>query len=206
MTTLLLIRHAETDAVGKSLSGWLPGWHLNEAGRAQADQLARSLQQRPLRAVYASPLERAFETALPIANSHGLVPVTVLELGEMRVGAWEGRSFDQLETEAEWRTFNTSREEARPPGGESMQEMKTRMLTQLSLITERHENSEVAIVSHADPLRAVIAQLLGKSLDYMLEFAIDPASVSVVQAEAGRWRVCNINQTGELCDELTRVA
>jgi probable phosphoglycerate mutase len=121
------------------------------------------------------------------------------------MGEWEGCLFAQLEQRDEWRRFNTSREDARPPGGESMREAQSRMFTQLQELASRHADGEIAIVSHADPLRAVIARLLGKSLDYMLEFAIDPASVSIVQAEAQHWEVCSINQTGAPCEQLTNI-
>ena len=72
MTTFLLIRHGETDAVGKSLMGWAPGWRLNETGRRQVERLSKRLTQLPLRAVYTSPLERARETAESIARPHGV--------------------------------------------------------------------------------------------------------------------------------------
>src|SRR3954454_5362733 len=72
MTTFLLIRHGETDANGKSIMGWRPGWHLNARGREQVEKLARRLERAPIRAVYTSPLERALETAEPVAHRHRL--------------------------------------------------------------------------------------------------------------------------------------
>jgi probable phosphoglycerate mutase len=121
------------------------------------------------------------------------------------MGEWEGCSFEDLAPQDEWRRFNTSREAARPPGGESMAELRTRMFRQLQELASRHPGGEIAVVSHADPLRAVLTHLLGRSLDYMLEFAIDPASVSIVQAEEQTWEVRSINQTGALSDQLTSI-
>jgi len=71
MTTILLIRHAETDAVGKTIVGWLPGTHLNRAGVTQAERLAARLAALPITAIYSSPLERAVETARPLAERRG---------------------------------------------------------------------------------------------------------------------------------------
>lgn len=210
MTTLLLIRHAETDAVGKLLSGWLPGWHLNAKGKQQAQELARKLASVPLRAVYTSPLERAVETAMPVAASHDLVPVPLPELGELYAGEWEGRTFQELANQEEWRRFNVSREDTCPPGGESMRELQQRMLRQFRRLSARHEGERIAIVSHADPLRAALVAMLGQSLDFMLRFEIEPASVSVIEVSQpdehpGQWHVSSINQTGGLINELSSV-
>src|SRR5437764_2130754 len=97
MTTFLLIRHGETDAVGKSLMGWRPGLHLNTRGKGQAEELAKTLCELPIRAVYTSPLERAIETAEPLARRHGLSPIPLPDLGEMHLGEWEGLSMTELD-------------------------------------------------------------------------------------------------------------
>ena len=73
MPLLLLIRHGENEFVktGK-LPGHLPGIHLNERGQKQAQALGEALKNVPIKAIYSSPLERAMETAAPIATSHKL--------------------------------------------------------------------------------------------------------------------------------------
>ena len=89
MTTFLLIRHGETDAVGKSIMGWRPGWHLNANGRRQVERLAEKLARVPIRAIYTSPLERAVETAAAVAKPHGIAPRLHPDLGEFHAGAKE---------------------------------------------------------------------------------------------------------------------
>src|SRR5689334_11122571 len=143
MTTILLIRHGETDANGKLLAGWTPGWHLNARGRQQAERLAELLAKAPLEAVYTSPLERAIETAEPIARSRGLAPLVLDDLGEMRVGEWEGKTFAELDGREEWQRFNRQRSSVRPPGGESMMETQLRMLGQLECLTGRHRDRQI---------------------------------------------------------------
>ena len=151
-----------------------------------------------IRAVYTSPLERAIETAEPIARVQGLAPQVVEGLGEMNVGNWEGRTIAELEDREDWRRFNTFRSGMRPPGGELMIETQTRMIQQLECFTTRHPGGIVAVVSHGDPLRSVIAFYLGVSLESMLHFEVGPASLSVIQA--GDWgaRVLCVNQTEEI--------
>jgi len=197
MTTFLLIRHGETDAVGRTMAGRMPGWHLNPQGREQVQKLADKLSTLPLKAVYTSPLERAVETAVPIARRHGLEPQSVTELNEMHVGEWEGLSFEELETREEWKRFNTYRSATRCPGGEMMLDVQTRMMAALKRLRRIHMDEAVAVVSHGDPLRSAVAYYLGIPLDFMLRFEISPASLSVVEASDWGVRVLCLNATVE---------
>ena len=72
MATFYLIRHGQNDLLGEKLAGRMPGVHLNQAGREQAERLAQALGDKPIKAVYASSLERTQETAQPIAAVHHL--------------------------------------------------------------------------------------------------------------------------------------
>lgn len=198
MTTLLLIRHGETDAVGQSIMGWLPGWHLNPAGRRQAALLAQRLACLPIQAVYSSPLERAMETAEPIASPRRLEVSPREDLGELRMGDWEGQAISELDTQEHWRRFNAYRSCVRAPGGELMIEAQTRMVRELDQLRARHPEGTIAIVSHGDPLRAALAHFLAIPLDLMLRFEISPASVSVVEASDWAPRILCVNSTGDL--------
>ena len=97
MPTLLLIRHGENDFVktGK-LPGQIAGIHLNERGQKQAQALGEALQGVPLKAIYSSPLERAMQTAEPIATSHKLPITQVTALMDANVGKWQGKSLKVL--------------------------------------------------------------------------------------------------------------
>ena len=108
-TTVLLLRHAEIDAMAARLSSRLPGIRLNAAGRAHALRLSRKLARVPLSAVYSSPLERAIETAAPIAGAHDL-PVEILDgLDEVNFGDWSGLTFRVLAQFPAWREYNERR-------------------------------------------------------------------------------------------------
>jgi len=195
MTTFLLIRHGDTDAIGQTLAGWTPGWHLNARGKQQAERLAQRLAERPIRAVYTSPLERTVETAEPIARRHGLEAQLVEALGEIRLGEWEGRPFKELDPREDWRKFNAFRSGTRAPGGELMIETQTRMVQQITSLCERHPSDTVALVSHADPLRAVVAYFLGMPLDLVSRLEIGPASLTVLQVHGWGARVLSLNET-----------
>ena len=198
MTTFLLIRHGETDAIGKSMMGWMPGWHLNANGKQQVAKLAERLARLPIRAVYASPLERAIETAEPIARRHGLAVQPVDDLGEVHMGPWQGLTIAELDQREDFRKFNTYRAGARPPGGEMMIEVQTRIIRELHCLEERHPGETVAVVSHGDPLRSAAAYYLGIPLDLMQRFEIAPASVTAVEVADWGPRVLCLNETGDV--------
>ncbi len=199
-TTFLLIRHALSDAVGRRLAGWEEGVCLNAEGRGQAEALSSRLAGAPLAAVYSSPLERAVETAGAVARAHSLDVQSAEEFGEMRFGEWTGRTFDELDADPLWRRFNTFRSGTRPPGGETMLEVQARMLAGLERLRGRHADEAVAVVSHCDPIKSVIAYYAGAPLDLFLRLEISPASVSVVRLDESAVQILRLNDTGELRD------
>ena len=104
MPTLLLIRHGENEYVKQGrLPGRLPGIHLNEHGQAQAKALAESLKSLPIRAIYASPLERAIETAEPLAQALGFDIQLRPALLDTHVGEWEGQLLKKLRKLPLWK-------------------------------------------------------------------------------------------------------
>lgn len=200
MTRFLLIRHGSTAAVGRRLAGRTPGVHLDARGRRQADALARWLSAprhagEGIAAVCCSPLERALETATPIATLLGLEPSPREEFQELDFGEWTGRGIAELREDARFHHFNTMRGSARVPGGESMPEAQARMLRGLQALRERHPNGAVVVVGHCDPLRATIAHFLGIPLDLMLRFELAPASLSTIDLGEDWVRVVSVNDT-----------
>ena len=198
MTTFYLIRHAAHDWLVKGIAGRLPGVSLNAAGRAQAERLAERLGDVPFAAIYASPLERAQETAAPLAARAGLPLQTLDDLHEMNFGDWTGKTFAELDAEPLWQPFNTFRSGTRiPGGGEMMAEAQLRMVMAMEGLRERHPNHAVALVGHGDPIRAAVAYFLGIPLDLYARIEIEPASVSVVALADWGPRVLRVNDTGE---------
>ncbi len=199
LTQLLLIRHGINDMVSqKRLAGWLPGVHLNEAGRAQAEAVAERLREVPLAAIYSSPLERTVETAEPIARLKGL-PVQVREgLGEVRYGDWTGQLIEELAKNELWRVVQLYPSGMRFPGGDSMREMQARIVNEIEMIAADHPRDIVALVTHADLIKAALAHYLGVHFDLFQRIAVDPASVSVLHLTRWGPRVVRINDDGPL--------
>ena len=148
--------------------------------------------------MYTSPLERAVETAEPIAERHGLEAQRAEALGEFRVGEWEGACIQDMDSNEEWKRFNAFRSGLRPPGGELMIEMQTRMVRQIHCLCGVHPDQTVALVSHADPIRSVMGHFLGAPLDLLLRLEISPASVSALRVEEWGASVMCVNSTEEI--------
>ncbi len=199
MTQLLLIRHGINDMVGqKRLAGWLPGVHLNDEGRAQAEALAERLRDVPISMIYSSPLERTCETAEPLARVKQL-PVMIREgLGEVRYGDWTGQLIEELAKDDLWRVVQIYPSGMRFPGGDSMREMQMRIVDELEAIAADHPREIVAVVTHADLIKAALAHYLGVHFDLFQRIGVDPASVSVLHLTRWGPRVLRINDDGPL--------
>lgn len=198
MTRFLLIRHATTDSVGKRLSGRTPGVPLNEAGRAQARKLAERLAGLPIAAIYSSPLERAVQTAEPLAKVRNLAAVISQDFLEINFGDWTNCPFEELESQPLFQRFNSFRSGTRIPGGELMLEAQARIVAGLERLRTRHPHETVAVVSHADLIKAAVAYYTGIQLDMFQRLEISPASVSMVELYDETARILLVNDTGEL--------
>jgi probable phosphoglycerate mutase len=176
----------------------MPGVHLNDEGRQQAEDLAHRLEAIQLDAIYSSPLERAFETAEPIAQRHGLGITRLESLNEIDFGDWTWKGLDELHADELWQRFNTFRSGMRIPGGERIVEVQARMVVELLRLCEKHPDQTVAIVGHGDPIRALISFYLGNPLDHMLRFVVDPASVSIIELDQFSSRLLLMNSTAEI--------
>jgi probable phosphoglycerate mutase len=179
-TTVYLIRHAAHAFIDRVLVGRSPQVTLSTEGQLQARRLGRSLACEPIDRVQTSPQSRAVETAQPIADELALPVEIVLPMDELDMGDWTGLSFDELASDPRWHDWNSQRATARPPGGESMRELQERVLGHLSSLCEQHPDSAIAIVSHAEPIRAAILHYRGLPLDAFMQVRIDPCAVSVL--------------------------
>ena len=196
MTMLLLIRHGENDFTKKhKLAGHLPGVHLNERGQAQAQALADALKDVPIKAIYSSPLERAMETATPIATATRLEVRVEAGLIETNVGTWQGRSLAVLRLKKYWKVIQNAPSRAQFPGGETFYECQSRIVAALDAIIRKHKpNDIIACVFHADPIKLAVAHYIGLPLDQFQRLGCDTASVSALQIGEMGANLIKLNQ------------
>ena len=184
MPTLLLIRHGENDYLKKNkLPGRLPGIHLNARGHEQAAELARTLSRLPIKAIYSSPLERAIETAEPLAKSLGLGIQLRPDLTDTDVGLWEGRSWRVLGRTRLWKVLQKTPSKFQFPGGETFVQSQERVVHTLDAIASTHADELIAIVFHADPIKLAVAHYLGLTLDNFQRLTAHTGSVTILKVE-----------------------
>ena len=199
MTTVLLVRHGLTALTGPILSGWTPGLHLDERGRAQVASLGERMRGDPLAAVVTSPLERCRETAEAVlAGREPAPPLHVDErVGEVHYGSWTGRPFKELTKDPLWRVVQGHPSAAVFPDGEGLAAMAARASEAVRDWNVRlGPDATYAVVSHADVIKALIADALGLHLDSYQRIMVDPASLTVIQYAELRPFVIRVNDTG----------
>ncbi|KAA0234180.1 MAG: Phosphoserine phosphatase 1 [Acidimicrobiales bacterium] len=195
-TLLVLVRHGRTETTGKVLPGRSPGLHLADAGRRQADAAAARLAGIDIAAVYSSPLERARETAAPIARAARTRVRRREGLNECDFGDWTGRRLGDLRRRQEWRTVQAYPSGFRFPQGESFAQMQARVTTQLRDLVAHHRGESIVAVSHADPIKAAVADALGVHLDHFQRIVISPCSLTPILYTTTGPVVLAVNSTG----------
>ena len=196
MAIFFLIRHGQNDWVGKKLAGRLAGVHLNAHGVTQARRLAAGLADVPINAVFSSPLERAVETAEPIARVQGLSVQVFPDLLEIDFGSWQGKSLKRLQRLKVWEQVQKKPADFSFPKGESFDEAQTRVSEGLITLSKQFEKKErVVCVAHSDVIRLTVAHFLGVPLNNFQRIRIDPASVTVLYLQDGEAFLGTINYT-----------
>jgi broad specificity phosphatase PhoE len=181
MIRFWLIRHGAHDWLGRTLVGRQTGISLNKQGKEEAQLIARALARRPLSMVCSSPMQRALETAEPLADALELRISIRSELDEIDFGEWTGRTFAELDTDSRWREWNAHRASAACPAGESMRGVQKRILDFMGTLAQAHEGTEIALVSHGDVLRAALAHHLHVALDRMQTIPFEPGAVALIE-------------------------
>lgn len=202
-TLILLVRHGQTPTTGKLLPGRAPGLHLADSGVEQAKRAAERITALPrVDAIYASPLERARETAAPIAAARGLKVKIDKGLLECDFGDWTGAELKALMKLPEWQTVQRAPSQFTFPSGESFTSMQARIVDALGRIRAAHPGGVVVCVSHADPIKAAIAQAMGTHIDMFQRIVISTCSISAIAYHGGGPVVLTVNSTGGSLAEL----
>jgi probable phosphoglycerate mutase len=180
-TTILLVRHGNTPTTGKVLPGRAKGLSLSDTGREQAKTAAERIAALArVDAIYCSSLERARETAAPIAAGRGLKAKVDRGLLECEFGDWTGAQLSKLSKLPEWSTVQRAPSTFRFPNGESFTEMQVRMVSTLDRLRSAHPGGTIVCVSHADPIKAAVAHAVGTHLDLFQRIVISTCSISAL--------------------------
>jgi probable phosphoglycerate mutase len=197
-TRVVLVRHGVTAETGPVLSGRRPGIDLSDAGRGQAEDAAGRLAGLPVAAVYSSPLERCWQTAEAIAGRHGLDVRALPALAEADYGDWTGRKIEELRQSDLWKLVQVAPSAVRFPAGESIREMQARAVGAVEEVVAAHPGELVVVVSHADPIKALVAHFTGVHLDLFQRLFVSPASCTVLLFGPAGAALVKLNDTGSL--------
>ena len=199
VTLVALVRHGRTPTTGAVLPGRAPGLSLSDEGRRQAEAVAERIAGLgKIAAVYASPLERTRETAAPIARATGTRVRIDRGLLECDFGEWTGGELKKLSKLPEWRTVQRWPSGFRFPGGESFTEMQGRITSALQRLVKRHCGERIVVVSHADPIKAAVADAVGTHLDLFQRIVVSPCSVTAIAYNEAGPMVLAVNSLGSL--------
>jgi len=177
---IYLVRHGCHSLLDRVLCGRLQDVSLSAEGVIQARALARRFAGSPIDVVQSSPRRRTRETAEPIAERHAIGVEYANDMDELDAGEWSGLTFEALASDPGWREWNVSRGSRRPPGGESMQEVQTRTVGHVERTMA--DRATTVIVTHAEPIRAVLLHYRNMPLERYGEIVILPASITVLTA------------------------
>lgn len=201
-TTLFLVRNADTDFTRDGRLAGRRDIGLSKAGRAQAEQLRDSLVRldHEIVEILASPLPRAVETAEIVAAPFGHGVVRDPRLTDFDAGRWEGQSHQEIAASAEYQRFLLDPVSESIPGGEKIADVRDRIVASVSqALADNELGANILMVSHAGPLRVLLAHYLGMNLIHYHRLRLSPASVSVLrfESEHGVPRILTINCTAD---------
>jgi probable phosphomutase (TIGR03848 family) len=199
MPTFLLIRHGENEYVAKGrLAGRLPGVHLNENGKKQAEMVAKAFAKAPIKAIYSSPMERCMETAKSLADALDLKIIPTQGLIEVDFGKWQDKTLKQLQNRKLWKVVQANPSRMEFPDGETFVNAQLRIVQALETLARKHDTKDlIACFSHSDLIKLAVSYYLGQPIDLFQRIMISPGSVSMLHLGEMGAQIINVNHRAD---------
>lgn len=201
-TTVILIRHGETDYPDDRIYREGDGPLLNEAGTAQAGRIAQFVAQRPADALYVSSSKRTIETSVPIADVIRCKPDIQSCLRERNFGVWEGLYFHEVVKTFpdEYNKWKDDHVGYRPEKGESIYDLKNRIVECVNNIVKRHLGRRIVVVTHVGPIRVLVTSALDIPLENYRQIIIQPGSATRIDYGIKKINLQYLNYTPGMSD------
>ncbi|MTI61592.1 MAG: alpha-ribazole phosphatase [Firmicutes bacterium] len=193
---LFLIRHGQTDW---NLAHRYQGQgdiSLNKTGISQAVRVASYLTAEEIDGIFSSDLQRAVVTAEKIAQYHQDIELKTLPaLREMDFGQWEGLKYQEIEREypVHLKKWSENPGEITPPGGESLLELQTRVISQVEEICQENQGNNLVLVTHGGVIRALLTYILHMSVDYYWKIEVVHCAITIVKYYDGEFILSSLN-------------
>ncbi|MBU2536067.1 MAG: histidine phosphatase family protein [Chloroflexota bacterium] len=199
-TTVLLVRHGQTES---NITGYFMGWSnedISELGYAQAHSISSRLAKFPIASIYTSPLKRTMNTARILAKPHKLEPEVMDDLIEIGLGDWQGLHRDEISQKWPeiWKQSRIDPSDIALPNGESFQQVTERAVRAFNRIVADNTDRQALAVTHDVVIRVLVAHVLGASNSIYRRLEINNASLSIIRAEDDRIRLVTLNDTAHL--------
>jgi len=205
MSRIVLLRHAHSSANAKGvLSGRSDGVALSKKGAVQAQELVSRLEGIVFSSILISPMQRCQETIDPwLTRQRASVQRKAIiepRLIEVDFGAWTGKKISSLSTKREWKVVQSTPEKMIFPAGESLKQVQKRAMEVVALGAKGSKPS--LIVTHADVVKAILSGLLASGLKDFQKFAVDPASITVIDFNEKSSRIITVNNSNSKLKDL----
>ncbi len=199
VTHFILVRHGQTAANLNDYVGGSTDDPLTETGHEQARKVAAHLKTKASNAtaLYASPLSRAWETASHIGESLGMTPEKLDSLREWHAGEWDGMKSSDISHQEAFDPEAFRKPDFRPPSGETLGEVQTRVVRVFREIAGRHPGEQVVVVSHGTALALTLAELIDNSMAAWIQYRLENCSVTELMLGA-ECELIYANETGHL--------
>jgi probable phosphoglycerate mutase len=196
MGLIIFLRHGQAqNNTSRVLAGRAPGVSLTPKGVSQANEIGKFLKSLDISHIYASPIERAHKTA-QIVGAHVGLPTTVDErLYELEMGKFSGMAYDDLFAKHGnvFLKFYQGDPTIEENGVETFAQVKKRVLSMVDHIRKEHHGKNVLLVTHMDPIKAMISSVMNLNAQSLFELIIANASLTIVRDEQAKFSLTAIN-------------
>ncbi len=193
---IIFLRHGQAiNNTKRMLAGRTPGVPLTETGREQADRIGKFLKSFNISTIYSSPIERAQKTAEIVAKHTSIDYTTDERLIELDMGKFTGMPYDEIfEKHGNvFLKFYDGELEIAHNGVETFTQVKNRVLSMIDHVLKEHENENVLLVTHMDPIKAMISTIMDANANSMFELIIENASLTVFKEHEGKLSLSAVN-------------
>ena len=193
---IIFLRHGQAENnTKKILAGRTPGVNLTEEGKKQAEQAGKMLQSLNVSAIYSSPIDRAVQTAEIIKKHCNIEFKTDDRLIELNMGQFTMMPYQEIFNKYGnvFLKFYSGSEEVSENGVETFTEVKKRINEMVNFVINKHKNENVVLVTHMDPIKAMIGQVLKLKPEVLFDLIIANASLSIIKNHDQNFYLTAIN-------------
>ncbi|MBM2819187.1 MAG: Phosphoglycerate mutase [Nitrosarchaeum sp.] len=196
MGSIIFLRHGQAkNNLERILTGRTPGIPLTEKGIDQAEKAAKFLEDMDISAIYSSPIERARHTAEIVGKHNSLDVIIDDRLIELDMGKFTGVPYDEIFTTHGnvFMKFYNGELEIAHNGVETFSEVKKRILGIVDHVIENHPDQNVVLVTHMDPIKAMLSTVVDLTAENLFELIIANASLNIFREYKRKFSISGLN-------------